>query len=183
MTNFSFTPTAIPGLVIVDTKRYGDSRGYFAETYHQDLFDAAGYPYRFVQDNESFSQRGVLRGLHFQRNHPQAKLVRAVRGEIFDVAVDLRKGSPTYGAWDGIILSEDNARQLLIPRGFAHGYLVLSETAVFAYKCDDVYHPEDEGGILWNDPGIGIAWPDAGELIINERDQSHPTLAKCGIAF
>ncbi len=183
MSNFNFIPTSIPDLVVIETVRHGDSRGSFRETWREDVFRAAGYPYRFVQDNESVSRKGVLRGLHFQKNHPQAKLVRAVSGEIFDVAVDLRSGSPTCGAWFGVTLSADNARQLLIPRGFAHGYLVLSETAVFAYKCDDIYHPEDEGGILWNDPGIGIEWPDAGELIINDRDQSHPTLAGCGIAF
>lgn len=183
MSNFAFTPTAIPDVVIIDTIRHGDNRGSFRETWRQDVFDAAGYPYRFVQDNESISHRGVLRGLHFQRKHPQAKLVRAVRGEIFDVAVDLRRGSATYGKWVGTVLSEENGRQLLVPRGFAHGYLVLSETATFAYKCDDIYHPEDEGGILWNDPGIGVVWPDVGEFIINERDRNHPTLAECAFTF
>ena len=145
MSNFTFSPTDIPGVQIVDVKAYGDARGYFMETYKAADFAAAGIRDTFVQDNQSGSQRGVLRGLHFQKRHQQAKLVRAICGEIFDVAVDLRRGSATYGRWTGVLLSADNRRQLYIPRGFAHGFQVLSEQAVFAYKCGDVYHPEDEG--------------------------------------
>ncbi len=183
MGSFSFTETEIPGVFLVDVRRYGDERGFFMETYKETDFRAAGLDYTFVQDNQSFSRRGVLRGLHFQKRFPQAKLVRVIRGEVFDVAVDLRRGSGTYGKWVGAVLSGENRRQLLIPRGFAHGFLVLSEAAEFAYKCDQVYHPEDEGGILWNDPDIGIQWPDAGEIILSERDKTNPTLAQSGIGF
>ena len=129
------------------------------ETYSDEAFREAGLDYTFVQDNQSSSRRGVLRGLHFQKAHPQAKLVRVLKGEVFDVAVDLRKDSTTYGKWVGVLLSEENKKQFLIPRGFAHGFLVLSDEAEFCYKCDDFYHPEDEGGLAWNDPKIGIVWP------------------------
>ena len=181
--NFTFTETEIPGVFIIDTKTYGDRRGFFAETYHESAFREAGLMYRFVQDNQSGSRRGVLRGLHFQKTHPQAKLVRVLKGEVFDVAVDLRRGSATYGKWTGALLSEENRRQFLVPRGFAHGFVVLSDYAEFAYKCDDFYHPEDEGGLLWNDPGIGIRWPEVGEVILSERDRNNPTLEECGISF
>lgn len=181
--NFTFTETELRGVYAVDLKSYGDHRGYFMETYKKADFDAAGLGYDFVQDNQSGSRKGVLRGLHFQREHPQAKLVRVLRGEVFDVAVDLRRGSDTYGKWTGCLLSEDNRRQLLIPRGFAHGFLVLSETAELAYRCDDVYHPEDEGGVAWNDPDIGIAWPEIGELFLSDKDRKNPTLAECRIEF
>ena len=182
--NFTFTRTSIEGVVIVDTKSYGDERGYFMETYKQPDFVAGGIDVEFVQDNQSSSTKGVLRGLHFQINHPQSKLVRVVSGTVFDVAVDLRAGSPTYGAWEGVILSAENRRQLFIPRGFAHGFLVLSDVAEFCYKCDDVYHPNDEGGLMWNDPAIGIEWPplegddvfDPGKLVLSEKDQRHPCL-------
>ncbi len=183
MGNFTFTETKIRGVYIIDVKTYGDARGYFMETYKETDFRAAGLDYTFVQDNQSSSRRGVLRGLHFQKQFPQAKLVRVLRGEVFDVAVDLRKGSETYGKWVGEILSGENRRQFLIPRGFAHGFLVLSETAEFAYKCDQVYHPEDEGGLLWNDPDIGIRWPEAGEIILSEKDKKNPTLAQAKIEF
>ena len=146
-------------MIIVDVKSYGDERGYFMETYKKPDFVSGGIDVDFVQDNQSSSVKGVLRGLHFQIKHPQSKLVRVVSGEVFDVAVDLREGSPTYGKWEGTILSAQNKRQLFIPRGFAHGFLVLSNHAEFCYKCDDVYHPNDEGGIIWNDPTIGIKWP------------------------
>lgn len=183
--NFTFTPTSIDGVVIVDVKSYGDERGYFMETYKQPDFVAGGIDVDFVQDNQSASTKGVLRGLHFQINHPQAKLVRVVEGEVFDVAVDLREGSPTYGKWEGVVLSAENKRQFFIPRGFAHGFLVLSDTAVFCYKVDDIYHPNDEGGIMWNDPAIGIDWPalqedeqfDASKIILSEKDKVHPPLA------
>ena len=183
MCNFTFNETKLKGVYIIDVKTYGDNRGYFMETYKEDDFKAAGLDYSFVQDNQSSSRKGVLRGLHFQKNHPQAKLVRVLKGEVFDVAVDLRKGSETYGQWVGAVLSEENKRQFMIPRGFAHGFLVLSDYAEFAYKCDDVYHPEDEGGIMWNDPAIGIEWPEAGELILSEKDKVHPSLAESKIEF
>ena len=157
--NFRFTETKIPGVLLVDTKYYGDDRGGFMETWRQDALDASGVPYRFVQANQSISSRGVLRGLHLQKCYPQVKLVRVVLGEVFDVAVDLRPHSPTYGQWVGVRLSGENRRQLLIPRGLAHGFQVLSERAVFAYQCDEYYHPEDEGGVRFDDPDIGICWP------------------------
>ena len=159
---FIFNKTEIEGVYIIEPKVFGDNRGYFMETYNEQEFKNNGLDYNFVQDNQSKSKKGVLRGLHFQKTHPQAKLVRVLEGEVFDVAVDLRKGSKTYGKWVGVILSEENKKQFMIPRGFAHGFVVLSETAVFAYKCDDFYHPEDEGGIMWNDPDINIEWPYKG---------------------
>lgn len=181
--NFTFTETELAGVYVIDVKRYGDHRGYFMETYKKSDFDAAGLRYDFVQDNQSASRKGVLRGLHFQRKHPQAKLVRVLRGEVFDVAVDLRDGSPTYGTWAGVLLSGENGRQFMIPRGFAHGFVVVSDEAEFAYKCDELYHPEDEGGIAWNDPEIAVAWPDVGEVILSEKDRKNPTLAQSGIRF
>ena len=179
--NFTFSETSIQGVYIIETKRYGDHRGYFMETYKKSDFDAAGLKYNFLQDNQSSSRKGVLRGLHFQKQHPQAKLVRVLSGEVFDVAVDLRRGSETYGKWVGVMLSDENKKQFMIPRGFAHGFVVVSETAEFAYKCDELYHPEDEGGIMWNDPSIGIQWPDVGEIILSEKDKKNPTLAQCRV--
>ena len=149
----------IEGLCVITPTVHGDSRGYFLETYSQRDMEEAGINIVFVQDNQSMSTKGVLRGLHFQKNFPQTKLVRVIRGAVFDVAVDLRKGSKTYGKWYGITLTEENKKQFLIPRGFAHGFLVLSDTAEFCYKCDDFYHADDEGGIAWNDPKLGIVWP------------------------
>lgn len=180
--NFIFTETSIEGVIVVDVKSYGDDRGYFMETYKKPDFVAGGIDADFVQDNQSSSVKGVLRGLHFQTNHPQSKLVRVVSGEVFDVAVDLREGSPTYGKWEGVVLSAENKRQFFIPRGFAHGFLVLSDTAEFCYKCDDIYHPNDEGGLMWNDPAIGIEWPalqgdeefDETKVILSEKDKVHP---------
>ncbi len=183
MSNFKFTELNISGVYLIDVKTYGDNRGYFMETYKEDDFASAGLNYYFVQDNQSSSRKGVLRGLHFQKNYPQAKLVRVLKGEVYDVAVDLRKGSETYGKWVGVILSEENHRQFLIPRGFAHGFIVISDYAEFAYKCDEKYHPEDEGGILWNDPDLNIDWPDVGEIILSEKDINHPTLAESKIMF
>ena len=183
MGNFTFTETKIKGVYIIDVKTYGDHRGYFMETYKEDDFAAAGLNYRFVQDNQSSSRKGVLRGLHFQKTYPQAKLVRVLKGEVFDVAVDLRKGSETYGQWVGVLLSEENHRQFMIPRGFAHGFVVVSDQAEFAYKCDEKYHPEDEGGILWNDPDVNVTWPDVGEIILSEKDKKNPTLVECKMEF
>ena len=149
----------IEGLKVIEPAVFGDARGYFMETYNYNDFKAAGIPEVFVQDNQSASKKGVLRGLHFQKHFPQDKLVRVVAGEVYDVAVDLRKGSKTYGKWYGVELSAENKKQFLIPEGFAHGFLVLSEEAEFCYKVNDFYHPNDEGGMAWNDPEIGIEWP------------------------
>lgn len=152
----------IEGLCVITPAVHGDSRGYFMETYNENDMKEAGINITFVQDNQSMSTKGVLRGLHFQKQFPQAKLVRTIRGSVFDVAVDLRSGSKTYGKWFGVELTEENKKQFLIPRGFAHGFLVLSETAEFCYKCDDFYHANDEGGLAWNDPEIGIDWASLG---------------------
>ncbi len=178
--NFTFSPTSIDGVVVIETKSYGDERGSFMETYKRPDFVAGGIDVDFVQDNQSSSVRGVLRGLHFQINHPQAKLVRVVEGEVFDVCVDLRAGSPTFGQWEGVVLSAENRRQFFIPRGFAHGFYVLSESAVFAYKCDDVYHPNDEGGIRWDDERIGVEWPllEGCDVILSEKDRRHPSFSE-----
>lgn len=182
--NFTFTKTSIEGVIIVDAKVYGDERGYFMETYKRPDFIKGGIACDFVQDNQSSSTKYVLRGLHYQIKHPQSKLVRVIRGTVFDVAVDLRKGSPTYGKWEGVVLSKENRRQFFIPRNFAHGFLVLSDEAEFCYKCDDVYHPDDEGGLMWNDPAIGIEWPaplgdkefDSSKLVLSAKDKIHPLL-------
>ena len=183
MGNFKFTETRIKDVYIVEPAVFGDARGYFMETYNEKDFCDAGLCYRFVQDNQSSSRRGVLRGLHFQKTHPQAKLVRVLSGEVFDVAVDLRSGSETYGKWVGVRLSADNRRQLMIPRGFAHGFLVLSDYAEFAYKCDDFYSPGDEGGLPFSDPTVGIEWPDVGELILSEKDKQYAPLSESQIVF
>ena len=151
--------SGIEGLCLIIPKVHGDSRGYFIETWNKRDLEESGIDITFVQDNQSLSTKGVLRGLHFQKLYPQTKLVRVIRGEVYDVAVDLRKSSRTYGQWPGELLTEENNHQFLIPRGFAHGFLVLSDVAAFCYKCDDFYHPEDEGGLAWNDPEIGIKWP------------------------
>ena len=150
----------IEGLHIIEPAVHGDSRGYFMETYNKRDMEEAGLNMNFVQDNQSMSTKGVLRGLHFQKQYPQGKLVRVIKGRVFDVAVDMRKGSKTYGKWFGVELSEENKKQFYISEGFAHGFLVLSDTAEFCYKVTDFYHPNDEGGIAWNDPAIGIEWPE-----------------------
>ena len=178
----------IEGLCIITPEIHIDPRGYFMETYSQRDMEEADIHIHFVQDNQSMSTKGVLRGLHFQKQYPQTKLVRVIKGSVFDVAVDLRNGSSSFGKWHGVELTEENRKQLLIPKGFAHGFLVLSETAEFCYKCDDFYHPNDEGGIAWNDPEIGIKWPgvigeyketanasgyslDKTPLILSDKDQ------------
>jgi dTDP-4-dehydrorhamnose 3,5-epimerase len=172
---FTFQPCPIPGLVEIQPKVFGDNRGYFFEAWSEREYAAAGIDLPFVQDNQSRSLRGVLRGLHFQGRFPQGKLVRAIEGEVFDVAVDIRPGSPSRGKWHAVLLSGEKHNQFYIPPGFAHGFLVLSETAVFAYKCTDFYYPDDEGGIFWNDPVIGISWPDVGvEYILSEKDRRLP---------
>ena len=164
--NFTFTDTSIEGVKIVEVKTYGDSRGYFMETYKQSDFVAGGIGCVFVQDNQSSSVRGVLRGLHFQTDHPQSKLVRVVSGKVFDVAVDLRKDSATYGKWEGVVLSAENKRQFFIPRGFAHGFLVLSDEAIFTYKVDNIYAPEHEASVRFDDAKLGIDWPMASKDIL-----------------
>jgi len=166
------TETKLSGVLLIEPDVYGDNRGYFLETWNAARYREYGLPEKFVQDNLSFSHRGVLRGLHFQNPNPQGKLVYVIQGEVFDVAVDIRPGSPTFGQWLGAILSSDNKRQLYIPEGFAHGFCVLSDTALFAYKCTDFYNPQAEGGIIWNDPDIGIAWP-VSEPIISGKDKAN----------
>jgi dTDP-4-dehydrorhamnose 3,5-epimerase len=172
-----FLPTRLPEVILVEPDVFRDSRGYFLETYHQEKYARNGIPGPFVQDNQSLSVRGTLRGLHAQARHPQGKLVWVMEGEIFDVAVDIRPGSPTLGQWVGEILSGENLRQLWIPPGFAHGFCVLSETVRFYYKCTDFYHPEDEIGVIWNDPAIGIDWPIR-EPLLSPKDRDAPTLAE-----
>lgn len=183
MSKFKFTKTAIDGVYVIEPTVYGDERGYNVEIYNRAEFEANGLFYDFVQDNQSRSKKGVLRGLHFQKTFPQAKLVRVLEGEVLDVAVDLRKASKTYGKWVSAVLSADNNKQLMVPRGFAHGFLVLSDFATFAYKLDDFYHPEDEGGIIWNDPDIGIDWGDVTSVLLSEKDKNHPTLKQLKMEF
>ena len=174
---FIFTPCPIAGLFEIQPKVFGDSRGYFFESYCRRDFEAAGIALPFVQDNQSRSGKGTLRGLHFQKNRPQGKLVRAVQGEVFDAAVDMRPGSLTRGKWHAVVLSAEAQNQFYIPPGFAHGFLALSDQVVFAYKCTDYYYPDDEGGIIWNDPAVGIEWPDLGmEYILSEKDKKLPFL-------
>ena len=178
MGQFQFTKTGIERLVVVETKVFGDNRGYFMENYNYNDFKAAGLDMVFVQDNQSKSKKGVLRGLHFQKKNPQGKLVRVVSGEVYDVAVDLRRGSDTYGKWYGVLLSAENKKQFYVPEGFAHGFVVMSETAEFVYKCTRFYDPSDEGGLMWNDQEIGIDWPvpENAELLLSEKDQHHQPL-------
>ena len=173
MGKITVTPCDIEGLYVIEPTVFKDERGYFVETYNQNDMKEAGLDMVFVQDNQSCSTKGVLRGLHFQKQFPQGKLVRVVRGKVFDVAVDLRSDSKTYGKWFGVELSAENMKQFYIPEGFAHGFLVLSDEAEFCYKCTDFYHPGDEGGLAWNDPEIGVEWPleEGVDLIISEKDQ------------
>lgn len=177
MGNFTFEKCGgIEGLYLIHPKVFGDNRGYFMETYNYNDYKAAGIDMEFVQDNQSASKKGVLRGLHFQLNYPQDKLVRVVNGEVFDVAVDLREGSETFGKWFGVTLSAENKKQFFIPKDFAHGFIVLSDYAEFCYKVTDFYHPNDEGGLLWNDPDIGVEWPmpegmTEADLILSDKDK------------
>lgn len=174
------TPTAIPDVLLIKPKVFGDSRGYFQETFQAERYAEAGIPGPFVQDNVSLSQKGVLRGLHFQNPHPQGKLVHVLEGEVFDVAVDLRRNSPTFGQWVGEYLSADNHHQLWVPPGFAHGFCVTSERALFAYKCTDYYNASTEGCLLWNDPEIGIDWPVENPLV-SEKDKQGLLLRDCRV--
>jgi len=167
------TKVPIEGLAVIQPKVFGDARGYFFESYSERDFTAAGLGMRFVQDNQSFSRRGILRGLHFQKTHPQGKLVRVIAGEVFDVAVDLRHGSPTHGQHFGVVLSSELQNQFYVPPGFAHGFVVLSETALFSYKCTDFYYPEDEGGIRWDDPDLCIEWP-LRDVQVSPKDAALP---------
>lgn len=174
MGQIKVTKLPIEGLYIIEPAVHGDERGYFMETYNQNDFTEEDLDYTFVQDNQSMSVKGVLRGLHFQKEYPQSKLVRVIKGKVFDVAVDIRKGSKTYGQWYGVELSDENKKQFLISEGFAHGFVVLSETAEFCYKVTDFYHPGDEGGIAWDDPDIGIDWPLKDNLILSDKDKKWP---------
>jgi dTDP-4-dehydrorhamnose 3,5-epimerase len=185
MGKFKFTETSIEGVYIIEPTVFGDERGYFMETYHHGEFKEAGLDLNFVQDNQSKSTKGVIRGLHFQYTQPQGKLVRVIKGEVFDVAVDLRKNSPTYGKWEGVKLSEENKKQFYVPEGFAHGFLVLSDEAEFTYKCTDFYKAEDEGGILWNDPDIGIVWPveNPDDVVLSDKDKKWKTLKETDIFY
>lgn len=185
MGKITVTPCEIEGLYVIEPKVFADERGYFMETYNQKDMEEAGLNLTFVQDNQSMSTKGVLRGLHFQKQYPQGKLVRVVRGAVYDVAVDLRKDSKTFGKWFGVELSAENKKQFYIPEGFAHGFLVLSDEAEFCYKCTDFYHPNDEGGIAWNDEELGISWPieEGAKLIISEKDQKWLPLKETEIPF
>ena len=177
MKKFKFIETSIEGVFIIEPMVFGDERGYFMETYHKREFEENGLNVDFVQDNQSKSTRGVLRGLHFQYTQPQGKLVRVIKGEVFDVCVDLRKKSDSYGKYESVILSEENKKQFYVPPGFAHGFLVLSDEAEFTYKCTDFYNGPDEGGIIWNDPEIGIDWPlDEDEIILSKKDKELKSL-------
>lgn len=181
MGKFAFIKTEIEGLYEIEPTIFGDARGYFMETYNDEfkflLKHIDGSDAEFVQDNESKSRKGVLRGLHMQFSHPQAKLVRVINGEVWDVAVDVRKGSPTFGQWHGVLLSEENKKQFFVPEGFLHGFVVLSETATFVYKCTRLYEPADEYGVAWDDADIGVQWPSTG-IQLSEKDKHNHSLAE-----
>ena len=189
MGKFNFIETGIKDLYVIEPTVFGDNRGYFMETYNAEfepyIRHLDGSPAQFVQDNQSRSKKGVLRGLHFQKNNPQGKLVRCLEGEVYDVAVDLRRDSETYGKWYGVLLSEENKKQFYVPEGFAHGFVVLTDNATFAYKCTRYYDPSDEGGIMWNDPDIGVDWhiPEGVEILLSEKDKLHKGIKETGIAF
>ena len=178
MGKFTFVETGLPGVLVIEPTVFGDARGFFMETFQKEEFAAAGITDEFVQDNQSKSSRGVLRGLHFQKEHTQGKLVRVTKGEVFDVAVDCRPNSATFGKWVGVTLSEENKKQFYVPKGFAHGFLVLSDEAEFCYKCTDYYDPTAEGGIPYNDPTVNVEWPDCGcEYLLSEKDKKHEPFA------
>lgn len=189
MGKFTFIETGIKDLYVIEPTVFGDNRGYFMETYNDEfkpyIKHLDGTLAEFVQDNQSKSKKGVLRGLHFQKQNPQGKLVRCLEGEVYDVAVDLRKDSETYGKWYGVLLSEENKKQFYLPEGFAHGFVVLTDTATFAYKCTRLYDPTDEGGIMWNDPDIGVDWniPADMEILLSEKDKKNPRFADLGFSF
>ena len=185
MSKIKVTKTSIDGLVIIEPKVFRDNRGYFVETYNENEFKENGIDAVFVQDNQSHSTKGVLRGLHFQKKNPQGKLVRVIRGKVLDVAVDLRASSKTFGKWESVVLSDENMLQFYIPEGFAHGFVVLSDEATFTYKCTRFYDPNDEGGILWNDPDINVDWQlgDISEVILSEKDKNRKTLKESGFRF
>lgn len=188
MGKFNFIETGIEGLYVIEPTVYGDARGYFMETYNDEfapyIKHLDGTPATFVQDNESRSKKGVLRGLHFQKANPQGKLVRVIDGEVYDVAVDLRKNSPTFGKWYGVYLSAENKKQFYVPEGFAHGFLVTSEFATFAYKCTRLYDPSSEGGLLWCDEEIGVEWPSLDtEILLSDKDTKNPALKDLGFSF
>ena len=180
MGKFKRIDTKIEGVYVIEPTVFGDNRGYFMETYSTAEFEEIGITNNFVQDNQSKSRKGVLRGLHFQKENVQAKLVRCIKGEVFDVAVDLRPGSKTYGQWEGVVLSEENKKMFFVPKGFAHGFLVLTDEAEFSYKCDDLYNPTAEGGLKWDDPDVGIEWPlrdmKVEDLLTSEKDGKWPSL-------
>ena len=183
MGQIKVTKLDIEGLYIIERCVPGDERGYFMETYNQRDMHEAGLDLNFVQDNQSMSKKGVLRGLHFQKRYPQGKLVRVISGAVYDVAVDLRKNSKTFGQWFGVELTAENKKQFYISEGFAHGFLVRSETAEFCYKVTDFYHPGAEGGIMWNDPDIGIDWGDVSDVILSDKDKKHPKLKDLDLSF
>jgi dTDP-4-dehydrorhamnose 3,5-epimerase len=173
MSNLEILKTSIDGVLLIKPQVFGDSRGFFFESYTKRKYEQDGIDIEFVQDNHSKSSKGVLRGLHYQISKPQDKLVRVVQGEVFDVAVDIRKDSPTFGRWEGFLLTGENMQQVFVPKGLAHGFCVISETAEFLYKCSDYYYPEDEGGIIWNDPDLKIDWPISAPLLSN-KDKKYP---------
>ena len=185
MSNFNFVETKIKDLYIIEPRVFGDDRGYFMETYSKRDFYEAGLTMEFVKDNESKSKKGVLRGMHFQTKNTQGKLVRVTQGAVYDVAVDLRKGSQTYGKWEGILLTAENKKQFYVPEGFAHGFLVVSEEAVFNYKCTNFYSPEYDSGLLWNDKDVAIEWPLDGieEILLSEKDKVQKTLKELDVPF
>jgi dTDP-4-dehydrorhamnose 3,5-epimerase len=179
---YTVTPTALPEVLILEPRVFGDARGFFFESFNQrDFTQATGLDVEFVQDNHSRSVKGVLRGLHYQIQHPQGKLVRVTQGEVFDVVVDLRRHSPNFGKWDGVLLSADNKRQLWVPPGFAHGFVVTSDTAEFLYKTTDYWYPEFERGLLWNDPAVGVSWPLQAEPQLAAKDAAAKTLAEAEV--
>ncbi|MFZ3082837.1 dTDP-4-dehydrorhamnose 3,5-epimerase [Rhodoferax ferrireducens] len=179
---YTVTPTALPEVLILEPRVFGDARGFFFESFNQrDFAQATGLDVEFVQDNHSRSVKGVLRGLHYQIQHPQGKLVRVTQGEVFDVVVDLRRNSPNFGKWDGVLLSADNKRQLWVPPGFAHGFVVTSDTAEFLYKTTDYWYPEHERSLLWNDPAVGVRWPLTAEPQLAAKDAAAKTLAEAEV--